>query len=259
MSDLNVERDGAILVLTMNRPERLNALSVSMREGIVGELTRELQAPGVRAVLLTGAGKGFCSGADLEPDNMLGGTSSMAGRIQAGINKAIQLIRDLPLPVIAAVNGAAAGAGAGLALAADLMLMTPNAKLHFSFSSIGLVMDAGVSHALTRKLGSARTSSLAMMGGKIDAKTAFAWGLAHSVIDAEDFDGAARAFARTVADRPTVALGLMKRQIRLAETATLEDVLRSEAALQGIAAGTEDFREGVAAFNEKRPAKFQGK
>jgi 2-(1,2-epoxy-1,2-dihydrophenyl)acetyl-CoA isomerase len=259
MTDVLVDRQDDILVLTLNRPARLNALSIQMREILVEELTRELVGPTVRAVLLTGAGKGFCSGADLEPGKMLGSTSTMEGRIQAGVNHLTRLLHDVPVPVIAAINGPAAGAGAGLALACDLIVMAETAKLHVAFSNIGLVMDGGVSHALTVKLGSARATSLAMLGGHIDAPSALNWGLATEVMPTGGFADGAMAFARKVAARPTVSLGLIKKQVQHAETATIDDALRFEAACQGIAASTDDFKEGVAAFNEKRPAQFKGR
>jgi len=258
MADIIVERDGDVLILTLNRPERLNALSDSMRSGLLQELSAEMTAQSARAILLTGNGRGFCSGADLEPETIFARRPLIERHIQMGINQVIKTMRDLPVPVIAAVNGPAAGAGFSLALAADIMLVARSAKFHLSFVKIGAVLDGGASSMLVHKIGAARTSALALLGGSIDAQTAEQWGLAFKIVDDDHLAEEALALARRLAEGPPLALGLIKHEISFAQNATLDDVLRHEAAAQGRAFASNDFEEGVQAFLEKRKPKFKG-
>lgn len=258
MSDLIVERDGGLLTLTLNRPENLNALSAEMRETMLAELSAELQSPSVRAVMITGAGRGFCSGADLDLDTILGRRQHIETQILSGINRMVQALRDLPVPVIAAVNGPAAGAGFSLVLASDIVIAAQSAKFHLSFSRIGAVLDGGASSLLTHRIGASRATALAMLGGSMDAQKAKDWGLVYDVTDDVALLDTATSLARRLASGPTVALGLIKKEIAAAQWASLDDSLRLEAACQSKAFNTRDFEEGVRAFGENRKPFFLG-
>jgi len=258
MSDVLVERADGLLVMTLNRPDRLNAFSADMRETLLTELGAEMSAPSVRAVLLTGAGRGFCSGADLDLDTILERRSKIEGQMRTGINRLIKLMRDLPMPIVAAVNGPAAGIGVSLALASDIVLGARSTKFHLSFARIGAVLDGGCSALLTHRIGASRTAALAMLGGSVDADTARAWGLVHEVVEDDELAAAGRKLAAKLAAGPTVALGLIKRQIAMAQTATLDEALGAEATAQGRAFASSDFEEGVRAFGAKRKPAFQG-
>ena len=258
MSDLLVTRDSGLLTLTLNRPDRLNALSTEMREAMLAELSAELHAPSVRAVLITGSGRGFCSGADLELDTILARREHIETQILGGINRVVQAFRDLPIPVVAAVNGPAAGAGFSMVLASDIVIAAKSAKFHLSFARIGAVLDGGASSLLTHRIGASRTTALAMLGGSMDAETAKDWGLVHEVTDDEALLETATALAKRLAAGPTVALGLIKREIAAAQSTSLDDTLRLEAACQSKAFNTKDFEEGVRAFGENRRPNFLG-
>ena len=259
MTDILVDRDGDVLTLTLNRPEVLNAMSNDMRNGILRELTAETDKQTVRAILLTGSGRGFCTGADLDLGTILERRPLIEGQIKAGTNQVIRLMRDIPVPIIAAVNGAAAGAGFSLALASDFIIAAQSAKFHLSFAKIGAVLDGGSSAFLTHKIGAARTTALAMLGGSIDADTAYEWGLAFNVVEDEDLMDEARKLAKRLASGPTKALGLIKAEIEAARTGTLEDSLRLEASSQSLAFNSADFEEGVRAFSENRKPVFKGR
>ena len=178
----------------------------------------------------------------------------------AGINRLILAIREVPVPVVVALNGAAAGAGCGLALSGDMIIAGQSGKLLTAFARIGAVLDGGMSWSLTNKLGPARAMGMAMLADQaIDAQTAKDWGLVWDVVEDDALMDEAMKLARRLATGPTVALGLIKRQIALAQTGSMADTLRFEAACQGQAFKTDDFPEGVAAFQEKRKANFEGR
>jgi len=259
MSDLLVDRDGDVLILTLNRPERMNAMSDGIRNGLIRELSTEITTGAARAILITGAGRGFCSGADLDLETILARRPVIEGQMNAGINQFVRLMRDIPIPVIAGVNGAAAGAGFGIALSADIIIAAKSAKFYLSFSKIGAVLDGGSSLMLTQKIGASRTAALAMLGGNIDAETAQQWGLVHKVVDDDALKDEALALAKRLASGPTVALGLIKREISAAQSSSLDEALRLEAASQSRAFATADFEEGVRAFGESRKPDFQGR
>ena len=259
MTDLLVDRDGDVLTLTMNRPEKLNAMSTDMRAGILRELTSETEIQKARAIILTGSGRGFCTGADLDMDTILKRRPYIEGQIKTSANRLVRMMRGIPIPIIAAVNGAAAGAGFSLALASDFMVVAQSAKFHLSFAKIGAVLDGGSSSFLTHKIGAARTTALAMLGGSIDADTAYEWGLAFNVVEDEDLMDEARKLAKRLASGPTKALGLIKAEIEAARTGTLEDSLRLEASSQSLAFNSADFEEGVRAFSESRKPEFKGR
>ncbi len=259
MSDLLIERNDGLLSLTLNRPEQMNAMSGEMVQGATAAVMDVVENKSARAILLTGTGRGFCAGADLAGDGLTGARESIEGRMMAGINRLILAVREVPVPVVVALNGPAAGAGCGLALAGDMIIAARSAKLLTAFARIGAVLDGGMSWSLTNKLGPARAMGMAMLADQaIDAQTAKDWGLVWDVVADEDLMDEATKLAARLATGPTVALGLIKRQIALAQTGSMADALRFEAACQGQAFKTDDFPEGVKAFQEKRKANFEG-
>ncbi len=260
MSDLLIEREDGLLSLTLNRPEQMNAMSGEMVQGATAAVMDVVENKSARAILLTGAGRGFCAGADLSGGGLTDARETIEGRMMAGINRLILAIREVPVPVVVALNGAAAGAGCGLALAGDMIIAGQSGKLLTAFARIGAVLDGGMSWSLTNKLGPARAMGMAMLADRpIDAQTAKDWGLVWDVVEDDALMDEATKMARRFASGPTVALGLIKRQIALAQTGSMADALRFEAACQGQAFKTDDFPEGVAAFQEKRPANFEGR
>ncbi len=260
MSDLLIEREDGLLSLTLNRPEQMNAMSAEMVQGAAAAVMDVVENKSARAILLTGAGRGFCAGADLSGGGLTDARESIEGRMMAGINRLILAIREVPVPVVVALNGAAAGAGCGLALAGDMIIAGQSGKLLTAFARIGAVLDGGMSWSLTNKLGPARAMGMAMLADRpIDAQTAKDWGLVWDVVEDDALMDEATKMARRFAAGPTVALGLIKRQIALAQTGSMADALRFEAACQGQAFKTDDFPEGVAAFQEKRKANFEGR
>jgi len=258
MSDLKVERKGDVLVLTFDRPERLNALSADMKYDMLEILRSELETPRARAIVITGAGRGFCSGADLELETILARIPTVEHTVRAGMNEVIRLLRDVSIPVIAAVNGPAAGAGCSIALAADIILASESAKFALTFSRIGLVLDCGASQFLAQKIGTGRAAALAMTGDAIDAATALDWGLAYKVYDDATLMDEAMALAERLATGPSLAHGMIKHELSMAQNASLEEVMKFEASCQARAFASQDFREGVEAFTEKRKPMFKG-
>lgn len=250
---------GDVLVLTLNRPAVRNALSQEMKASLLAILERETAAPSSRALLIKGARAAFCSGADARPDQILARRATIGDEIKAGVNRIVTLIAGLPYPVVAAVQGSAAGAGTGLALAADLLLVAPSARLHVSFTKIGAVPDAGTSFALVQKLGAARAASLALLGSAIKAEQAVSWGLATKLLSEEGFEDEALNFTAKLAAGPTRALGLTKKLLASAQSLGADAQLLREAELQAEAFATADFEEGVRAFSEKRLPKFVGR
>jgi 2-(1,2-epoxy-1,2-dihydrophenyl)acetyl-CoA isomerase len=250
------ELSDGVATITLARPASLNALNATMR----GELLRAIKAAGrddaVRAVVLTGEGRGFCSGADLR-----GGSGERDFRrvLTAEYNPLITAIRELPKPMIAAVNGVAAGAGMSLALACDLVYAADDARLILAFGRIGLVPDSGVTRTLVRALGRHRAAALIFGGEPLSAADALAAGLVTAVVPAAELRSTVQAAAVRLAAAPTRAIGLAKRAINHAEDALLSESLAMEAALQELAGRTEDHAEGVAAFGEKREPRFVGR
>lgn len=254
------ERDGPIGILTLNRPERLNSLSRPM----VGKAVELLQSLGeqgeVRALILTGAGRGFCSGADLGQDAQIEGkTGSVADEIKGGLNRLVSAIADTPFPVITAVNGAAAGAGAGIALAGDILIGAESMRLLLTFAKIGMGLDGGTSAFLTAAIGPRRALAAAMLADPIDAQRARDWGLAWSIVPDAELMPAAKALARRLADGPPLALAAMKKQLRFAQFNTLPDILDNEAEVQASLIQTDDVKEGVTAWRERRTTAFAGR
>ncbi|MDP7053795.1 MAG: enoyl-CoA hydratase-related protein [Alphaproteobacteria bacterium] len=260
MNDLLIEQNDGLLSLTLNRPEQMNAMSGEMVQGATVAVMDVVENKSARAILLTGSGRGFCAGADLSGGGLTNARETIEGRMMAGINRLILAIREVPVPVVVALNGAAAGAGCGLALSGDMIIAGQSGKLLTAFARIGAVLDGGMSWSLTNKLGPARAMGMAMLADQaIDAQTAKDWGLVWDVVEDDALMDEATKLARRLATGPTVALGLIKRQIALAQTGSMADTLRFEAACQGQAFKTDDFPEGVAAFQEKRKANFEGR
>lgn len=259
---LIAQRDGSVLTLRMNNPDRLNALSSGLTEGLVDELTAAGDDDGVRAIVLTGEGRGFSAGADLtalQEPYLRGERPKLSGFLRGGYNRLIPLLAESPKPVIAAINGVTAGAGVSLALACDLRLASVAASFSLAFVRIGLIPDSGACALLPRAVGMARALELALLSDKVDAATALDIGLVHRVVPADALMDEAHALARRMAEMPTKAIGLTKRAFRGAERLTLAETLELEADLQDEAAASDDHREGVLAFLEKRPASFTGR
>lgn len=257
MSEPHLLRDlqGGALTLTLNRPERLNALTA----GLLADLTRALaeadRDPGVRVIVLTGAGRGFCAGQDVTPGQPMG---DYGEHLRHTFNPLVTAMNALEKPLIAAVNGPVAGAGVSLALHADLRLFSENASLSMAFSSIALIPDAGSSWVLPRLLGPGRAFELAALSEKIGAAQAQALGLCERVLPGEDFAQEVQAYAERLADRPAHALRLTKRALREGAGLTLPQALELEAELQAEAGRHPEHAEGMAAFAERRPANFRG-
>jgi len=248
----------SVAEITLNRPDRLNAVVAEMH----GELRDALKATEkeARALIITGAGRGFCAGQDLSERRFAPEDKPNLGAgLDRDYNPLIRRLRKLPMPVIAAVNGVAAGAGMSLALAADIVLAARSATFVQAFAKLGLVPDAGSSYWLPRLVGPARAMALAMLAEPLPAEKAEAWGLVWKCVDDDKLAEEARTLARHLASQPTRGLALLKRAMNASFDNTLDAQLDLERDLQRIAGWGEDYREGVAAFLEKRPPSFSGR
>jgi 2-(1,2-epoxy-1,2-dihydrophenyl)acetyl-CoA isomerase len=258
-SGILLQRDGPIRRITLNRPDKLN----SFTRGMLGELNDALAGVATddeaRVVVITGAGRGFCAGQDLREAGAIEDGAAVRAVVERLYNPMIRQIRALPIPVLAAVNGIAAGAGMSLAIACDLVIAADTASFTQAFAKIGLVPDAGASYFVPRLVGQARALGLAMLAEPIDARTAEQWGLIWKVVPEAEFPAAIEAASRRLAELPSAAIALMKQAIGAGGHNSLEQQLALEAELQAQAAETEDFREGVAAFLEKRSPRFIGR
>lgn len=253
---IRVETDGGVATITLNRPDSLNALNAEMRRELRTAVRQAGRDATVGAVVLTGAGRGFCSGADLRGG---GGEREFRRVLRDEYNPLITAIRELPKPVLAAVNGVAAGAGVSLALACDLLYASDEARFIQAFVRIGLVPDSGSTRTLVRALGRHRAAQLIFSGAPLSAAEAYDAGLVAEVVPGAELAAAVAARAAALASAPTAALGFAKRLIADAEDATLAASLDAEAALQELAGRTADHAEGVAAFAEKREPRFSGR
>lgn len=253
---IRYELGDGVATITLARPESLNALNATMRAELLRALKVAARDDAVRAVLITGEGRGFCSGADLR-----GGSSEREYRrvLTEEYNPLITALRELPKPVIAAVNGVAAGAGMSLALACDLVYAADDARFILAFGRIGLVPDSGLTRTLVRGLGRHRAAALVFSGEPLGAAEAQAAGLVNGVVPAGQLTATAHAAAAALAAAPTKAIALAKRAINHAEDALLAESLAMEAALQEVAGRSEDHAEGIAAFGEKREPRFLGR
>ena len=252
---LSIE-DG-IAVLTLNHPESRNALSWQL----ANEMWEALGAlEGARALVITGAGKGFCSGGDMASQPRPGtdfGDMLHEG-LSGAVNPMLLRLRDLKIPVIAAVNGAAAGAGAPLALLADFVIAGESAFFYMAFPNVGLVPDAGGSFILPRLIGKARAMQMMMLADKISAAQALDWGMIYKVVPDEELLAEAMKLAARLAAGPTVSYGLIRHEVQAALTSDFETALATEASNQRIAGKTADCKEAVTAFFEKRAPQFRG-
>jgi 2-(1,2-epoxy-1,2-dihydrophenyl)acetyl-CoA isomerase len=255
MAEVETSRDGAVLTITLNRPDVLNAFNTPMHRRLAAALN-DARDGAVRAVVITGAGRGFCVGQDLTEFREAPG--DIGSRLRENYHPNIRAIRALEKPVIAAVNGAAAGAGMSFACACDLRVAADSASFIPAFINIGLIPDSGGSYFVTRLLGPARAFEWLASGKKLSAAEAQAWGLVSEVVETDRLAARAAELAAQLADMPTRGIGMTKRLIDHAVGASLEEQLEREAQLQTAATQTEDFKEGVAAFLEKRPARFRG-
>jgi len=249
------EINNGILTLTLNRPETINALTTELLREL-GKAIKEASAPEVRVVVLQGAGRGFCSGQDLR--EFEGQRISYKNHLRH-YRPVVEGLAALEKPVIAAIHGAAAGAGLSLALACDLRIAAADAVLTTGFSKIGLIPDAGMNYYLPRLAGYAKAFELAVLSGRIKAEEALAMGLVNKVVPVEAFAVEVARLAGELAQGPSKAYGLIKRALRRSASASLEEMLEYEALLQEVAGRSEDHQEGVQAFYEKRPPRFQGK
>ena len=246
-----------IATITLNRPQALNALDRAMKTELLARLRLVERDGSVRAVVLTGEGRAFCAGQDLrEPFG--GEHPTLADELRMRYNPVILAIARLAKPVIAAVNGVAAGAGCSLALACDLRLAAEGATFVLAFGRVGLVPDSGATWFLPRIVGQARAAELALLGDPVSADEAARIGLVNRVVPAESLLDEARTLAARLAEGSPLAMGLTKRALRYGANASLEAALEHEAALQGIAGRSKDHEEGVAAFRAKRAARFTG-
>jgi 2-(1,2-epoxy-1,2-dihydrophenyl)acetyl-CoA isomerase len=255
MADVEVAQEGGVLTITLNRPEVLNALNSSVHNGLFAALERARE-PSVRAVVITGAGRGFCVGQDLQ--EFSSGAGDVADNLRRNYHRNVLAIRALEKPVIAAVNGAAAGAGLSLALACDARLAADSASFVPAFIKIGLVPDSGGTWLARRLLGTARAFEWLTTGRRLSAEEARDWGLVSEVVAGDHLTERAQEVAQLFASMPTRAVWQTKRLLDAAETTTFAEQLELEAATQAELTQTPDFREGVAAFVEKRDAIFTG-
>jgi 2-(1,2-epoxy-1,2-dihydrophenyl)acetyl-CoA isomerase len=248
-----------VLTLTLNRPERMNAFNIPLQEALGRAVQRAAADDGCRVVLLTGAGKGFCAGADLSDRAVAVGEGSpdLGEALDKRYNPLIRAMRSLPKPIVCAVNGAAAGAGANFALACDIVLAAKSAKFLQAFARIGLVPDVGGTWILPRLVGDARARALMMLADPIGAEEAAAWGMIYRAVDDDQLMGQAREIAERLAAGPTRAYGLMKRAFAASFVNSLDAQLDLERDLQREAGRSDDFVEGVRAFLEKRQANFR--
>jgi 2-(1,2-epoxy-1,2-dihydrophenyl)acetyl-CoA isomerase len=255
--------DGGVLSLTLNRPQRLNAMNNALIEAMNRELKRARDDASIRAVLLTGTGRGFCAGADLAGGSPIESTGNAPPDLGADMerifNPMIRALRELPKPVVGAINGVAAGGGANLALACDILLAARSARFDQAFVRISLMPDLGGTYFLPHTVGDARARALAMLGTSLTAEEAERMGMIWQVVEDSALMDEAGKLARRLAAGPTLSYAAIKRAINLAATNTLDQQLDLERDSQRELGRTADNKEGVAAFLAKRPAQFTGR
>jgi 2-(1,2-epoxy-1,2-dihydrophenyl)acetyl-CoA isomerase len=257
---LIAERDGRILILTLNRPERLNALTRELHARLHEAVAAAAADPGIGVVVLTGAGRAFCSGGDLKGSVSGAPTATLEERADELAHHAdtARLLHEMPKPTIAMLNGTAAGAGFALALACDLRIASSAAILTTSYIKVALSGDLGVSHFLLQLVGAAKARELLFLSDKLDAEEALRLGLVNRVEAPEALSVVTHAIARQLADGPAIALRYMKRNLICAERGLLDEVMASETYGMARCGRTRDVKEAAAAFREKRPPIFKG-
>jgi len=247
---ISVEPDGAVLRIRLDRPEKLNAVDTPMLDELSSRLGDAAANDGVRAVSLTGAGRGFCSGGDLTGGDTEGAADAA--------NRVVRAITALPKPVVAGIHGGAVGFGCALALSCDLVVAAPSAYFQLAFSRVGLMPDGGASALLPGLIGRARTARMAMTAEKVPAATAFEWGMISHLTGDDDYQSVLADVLRSVSNGPTLALGWTKRALAAATLTELAPVQAIEAEGQLALVETADFREGARAFRERRSPDFHG-
>ena len=251
---IEIGQDDGVSWLTLKRPDKLNTFTAHMHVEIREILSRVQQSPDVRCLVITGAGRGFSAGQDLADLDM----SALADVVERDFNPLIRTLTSLPIPVIASVNGVAAGAGANMALACDMVLAARSARFIQSFNHIGLIPDGGGTWTLPRLVGLARATALCMTGEAVMAEKAEQWGIIWRCVDDDQLQTQTAELAHQLAAQPTTALAFTKQLLRLSQTRTLEDQLNLERDYQRAASQTDDFAEGVEAFLQKRKPVFTG-
>lgn len=258
---IQLARADRVATVTLNRPDRLNALSSELLRELLAALNEVEDDGESRCLLLTGAGRGFSSGADLADGSIMqeGGPPDLGRALHERYHPVIRKMANYRLPIVCAVNGPAAGAGMSLALAGDIVVAAKSATFLQAFANLGLVPDAGSTYFLPRLVGSARAMGLAMLAEKLPAEKAAEWGLIWQCVEDDQLAVTAGAIAAKFANGPTVGLGLIRGVMRQALNASLDQQLEAEINAQRQAGRSRDFIEGVMAFLQKRPAKFTGK
>lgn len=250
--------DGVARII-LARPDRLNALTPGLLAAMAESLDR-LEADGARVLVIEGEGRAFCSGADLQPDPGQAALADDLGQLlEDSYNPVMQRLHDLPIPVIASVQGAAAGAGCSLALAADLVVANRSAYFMLAFANIGLVPDAGATWIIPRLVGAGRALEMMLLGERIPADKAEAWGLIHRAVEEDQRREVVQALAQRLANGPTAAYGMIRTAVRRSANLSFGETLHLERVHQRRAGATQDFHEGVAAFAEKRRPIFTGR
>jgi 2-(1,2-epoxy-1,2-dihydrophenyl)acetyl-CoA isomerase len=257
---IRVSRDGDVTTITLNRPDKLNAFNAVMHQEMQAAVDL-VARDGSRALVITGSGKGFCTGQDLADRVQKPGDPppDLGASLEIRYNRLVRMIAALEMPVIAAVNGVAAGAGANLALACDIVVAARSASFIQSFCKVGLIPDSGGTWTLPRLVGQARAKGLALLGDKIDAATAEQWGMIWKCVDDADLMPTVAGMAARLAAAPTLGLALAKQALARSATNDLDQQLDLERDLQDRLGRSDDYREGVSAFMDKRVPKFQGR
>ena len=255
------EANAGVARITLNRPDRLNSFTEAMHEELRAALDAVRSDASVRVLLLTGAGRGFCAGQDLSDRVMVPGAEpvDLGATLERNYIPLVLGLRALPIPVVCAVNGVAAGAGANIALACDIVIAARSASFIQAFCKIGLVQDAGGSFFLPRLVGAARARGLALLGDKLPAEQAAAWGLIWQCVDDAELVPTVDALLERLAAAPTRGLAAIKQALQASDRNDLQAQLSLERDLQRVLGRSDDYREGVAAFMEKRPARFTGR
>jgi len=258
MSDVLLERRGRVAVVTLNRPESLNGFTTGLRSALKAAINEVSADESVRAVVLTGAGRGFSAGADLKAEPMSSG-ADVERQLNEEYGASLRAIARMPKPVIAAVNGFATGIGGSFALVCDLVVMGESAFFQVPFQKIALVPDGGMTWLLTERVGHRRAFEIAVSGDRVPAARCLEWGLCNRVVADDRVLAEAIEWAEQLCDAAPIALTYMKQLLRSAPDMGYEQTIRAEAHLQAPCIESRDFLEGVAAFREKRTPKFTGK